>query len=196
MSSVTSRFKGGYNHPDRTREDATVSETPPATLPDLPLPPSPLVEELPGGLRIPMRAERSGCLISFLTTWIFMWSVGAYLVARDLFAAGGFAEVVLLIVWLTTWIAFGMASALALAFVLDGREIITIDGNGISRRAEIFGIGYTRHWSTATVSNFRADKSFLSFDAQGKSVRTGTNLTKSSAERIAEEVVRQFPGLG
>lgn len=196
MPSVTPRFKGGYNHPDRMREDATVAETPAAPLPDLPLPPSPLVEEIPGGLRIPMRAERSGCLLTFLTAWLFMWSIGSFMVVRSLFAAGNLAETLLLIVWLTAWAAFGMASAIALAFVLDGREIITIDGNDISRRAEIFGIGYTRHWSTATVSNFRAEKAFLSFDVAGKSVRAGTNLTNSSAERIAGEVVRRFPGLG
>ncbi len=197
MAPVTQLFKHRYNHHSTTREDASMPETPASQpSPELPLPPSSLVEEVPGGVRIAMRAERSGCLITFLTAWVFGWSIGAFLVARDLLAPSDLTEAVLLTVWLVSWVGFGVAAAGMLAFVLDGREILTIDGGGISRRAEVFGIGRTWRWSAAAVSNFRADGAFLSFDANGKHVRTGTNLTTSSAERIAEELVRRFPGLG
>lgn len=111
---------------------------------DLPLPPPPLVEEIPGGLHISMHAERAGCVIVFLATWLLAWAVGEYFVARDLLAAsGGIAEVILLLVWLAGWTAFGVATAGTLAFMLGGREILTIDGNGILRRIEAFGVGRT-----------------------------------------------------
>jgi hypothetical protein len=163
---------------------------------DLPLPPSPLVEELPGGLRIPMRARRVGCTIGFLTVWLMGWSVGECLVANDFFfGTESLASRLLLLVWLLPWTAFGIACMAVLAFMLNGREILTIDGNGVSRRIEAFGIGRTKQWPVGEVGNFRAAGSFLQFDVRGKTIRTGTDLSESSATRIAEQVIARFPEL-
>lgn len=167
-----------------------------STLADLPLPPSSLVEELPGGLRIPMQARRVGCIIGFLTMWLMGWAVSASFIARDLFFGGeGLPERLLLLAWLLPWTAFGVACAGVLAFMLNGREILTIDGNGVSRRIEAFGVGRTWQWPTGEVTSFRASGAFLSFDVRGKTMRTGTDLTEGSAKRIAEEVIARFPGL-
>jgi hypothetical protein len=167
------------------------------TLADLPLPPSSLVEEVPGGLRIPMRARRVGCTIGFLTAWLMGWTFGASFVARALFfGSEGLPERLLLLAWLMPMAAFGVACAGVLAFMLNGSEILTIDGNGVSRRIEAFGIGRTWQWPVGEVTSFCASGAFLCFDVRGKTLRTGTDLTESSAKRIAEEVVGRFPGLG
>jgi hypothetical protein len=87
------------------------------------------------------------------------------------------------------------------AMMLAGTEIVTFTDVDVTRRAEVLGKGLTWRYPMADVTNVRttADtngvKDFISLDCQGKTVRFGTGLNETEAERATEAIWKRFPQL-
>lgn len=162
----------------------------------------PQLEETPTGLRIVMRPERSGCAVAFLATWFVGWAVGEVTAIVGLFGGTVWVNGMFLGSWLLAWTAAGVAVAAFLLFLIGGAEIVSIEPEGVSRRIEAFGRGFTRVYPASEVRNFRAlgvdntgERNFLAFDHRGGTLRFGTALSESTAVRIAEQVWATFPAL-
>jgi hypothetical protein len=168
---------------------------------------TPTIEETADGLRITMPVPRMGCVSVFLGVWLVAWVVGEVSAVGALFSLGaplgpGSA---FLMIWLAGWTAGGVTAAAGLMMSLGGREIVTVGGGVIRRRAEAFGLGLSWRYQLERCSNFRPtggssdEKTFISFDyaeAKGEhSVRFGSGLTEASTEEIAERVWTAFPEL-
>jgi hypothetical protein len=165
------------------------------------------IEETPDGLRITMPVPRVGCVAIFMTAWLVGWAVGEISALRALFSMG-FSFVpgsAFMLLWLAGWTAGGVFAAGVLMMTLDGREVLTIDGGVVRRRAEAFRLGLSWRYPLERCSNLRPtggsgeEKSFISFDYAStkgeQTVRLGSGLTESSAEEIAERVWAAFPQL-
>ncbi len=168
---------------------------------------TPAIDAIPDGLRITMPVPSMGCVSVFLGVWLVVWAAGEFTAIASLFALGtSFAPGSLfLLIWLAGWTTAGVFAAASLAMSLAGREIVTIAGGVIRRRAEAFGLGLSWRYPLERCSNFRPTgvssgaKTFVSFDyaaTKGEhSVRFGSGLTEQSAEEIAERVWAAFPAL-
>jgi len=161
------------------------------------------IEETPESLRIVMPVPRAGCVAVFLGVWLTGWLFGEVSAIGALFQMGSLLNpgALFLVVWLTGWTAGGAVAAGVLAMTLGGLEIVTFTDAEVDRRAEAFGRGLNWRFEMADVTNLRktADtngaKSFISFDYRGKTVRFGTGLNETEAERAVQAAWSRFPRL-
>ncbi len=164
----------------------------------------PEIEEEAHALSVTMRAPRSGCLVAFLGVWLVGWTFGGLGAFKSLLSVGSLLNPLslFLLVWLAGWVAGEVFAGIAVAFMLDGREIVSLDGEKLSQRAEAFGWGMTRRYDLAHATNLRplagdsgSAKDLLAFDYAGKTVRMGTGLNETEAQRVCEALVRHEPRL-
>ena len=161
------------------------------------------IEDTAEELRIVMRAERAGCVAVFLGVWLMGWLFGEVSALQSLFRFETLLNPasLFLLVWLAGWTVGGVVAGGIFAMMLDGREIVTFTEQEIDRRAEAFGRGFNWRFAMPDVTNVRQTssdggvKDFVSFDYRGKTVRFGTGLNETEAERIVEAVWRRFPQL-
>lgn len=161
------------------------------------------IEETPENLRIVMPVPRVGCVAVFLSVWLTGWLVGELSAVGALFTMDSLLNpaALFLIVWVTGWTAGGIMAGSALAMMLSGQEVVTFTPEEINRRAEAFGRGLNWRYVMSDVTNLRQTpdengvKDFISFDYHGKTVRFGTGLNETEAERATEAVWARFPQL-
>lgn len=161
------------------------------------------IEENADSLRIMMPVERAGCVSLFLGVWLVGWLAGEVSAISALFRFESWLNfgVLFLLVWLVGWTAGGVVAAAFFVMTLDGREIVTFTAEEIDRRAEAFGRGLNWKYAMSDVTNLRPTggddgvKSFISFDHKGKTIRFGTNLNETEAERAVEAVWARYPAL-
>ena len=165
------------------------------------------IEETPDGLRITMPVPRVGFVAVFMTLWLVGWAAGEISALRALFSMGlSFVPgTAFMLFWLAGWTVGGVAAAGVLLMTLDGREVLTVAGGILRRRAEAFSLGLSWRYPLERCSNLRPtggsgeEKTFISFDYAAtkgeQTVRLGSGLTESSAEEIAERVWATFPTL-
>jgi hypothetical protein len=169
-----------------------------------PVNPGPEIEPTAEGLRVSMRAPRSGCLITFLGVWLAGWTFGGIEAMRAVSSTDSLLNVasLFLLFWLAGWIVGELAVAAFLAFLINGAEIITANAEAISQRAEAFGYGYTRRWALEHVTNLRpvaseggTPRDLIAFDFAGSTVRFGSGLNETDARRVAEAIWEHLPQL-
>lgn len=161
------------------------------------------IEETPEALRIVMPVQRAGCVALFLTAWLCGWFFGEVSAISALFRMDSMLNpgALFLLVWLAGWTVGGVVAAAVLAMVLDGSEIVTFNAEEIDRRAEAFGRGLNWRYAMADATNLRQTgdedgvKDFISFDHRGKTIRFGTGLNETEAERAVDAVWVRFPQL-
>jgi len=164
---------------------------------------SPVIEDTPDGLRVSMRAPRAGCLVAFLTVWFIGWTYGGIEAIRALFSAESLFNPLslFLLLWLAGWLAGELFVAALLAFMIDGQEVLEVDGEELRLRAEAFGRAWTRRYALTEASNLRpvssdeGSRTFLAFDFRGKTVRFGTDLNETATLLIAQTVWDRAPSL-
>ncbi len=161
------------------------------------------IEESPDSLRIVMPVERAGCVSIFLAAWLVGWLAGEVSALTALFRMESLFNLgaLFLLFWLAGWTVGGVVAAAILAMTLDGREVVSFTAEEVDRRAEAFGRGLNWKYAMAEVSNLRPTgdesgvKSFISFDHKSKTIRFGTGLNETEAERAVEAVWARFPQL-
>lgn len=156
-----------------------------------------------------MSAPRSGCLLVFLGVWFIGWTFGGISAIQGIMSVGDPLNPVslFLLFWLVGWLAGEVAVGAIIAFFLDGREVLILDTEKLTRRAEAFNWGLSHRYEVAHVKNLRpvssdgdggiADatedgppREFLAFEYAGKTVRVGTNLRAEEAQQIADAMWR------
>jgi hypothetical protein len=157
----------------------------------------PSIERTPEGLTVTMKVPRMGCISAFLGAWLCAWAVGEISGLSALFERLPHADIELLftVVWLLGWSAAGGAAAAFLALTLNGREIVMLAPDGLRRRIEAFGIGYTWRYEPALVSDLRVmppsrgSGAFFGFEYGQRRVRFGSGLTAQDAARIVDALL-------
>jgi hypothetical protein len=155
------------------------------------------IERRPEGLVVTMRVPRSGCVITFLGTWLCAWAVAELAGVMGLVESAGRLgpDTLFVVVWLAAWTAAGVGAGSFLALMLNGREHVTLAPAGLTRRIEAFGIGRTWTYDPALVEDLRVmdgsrgSGAFFGFDYKGQVRRWGSGLTRDDAHRIVEEML-------
>lgn len=166
-----------------------------------------LIEDSPTGLRVIMPVPRVGCVMVFIGAWMLGWVAGELSALNALFNQGAFfsAGTVFLLVWLAGWTVGGVLFGSILLLMVDGREILSFEPGLVRRRVEFFRWGLSWRYPLESVTNLRPTgdesgvKSFVSFDYAGpkgdKTIRVGSGLTETTAEKVAERVWAAHPQL-
>jgi hypothetical protein len=117
-----------------------------------------IVEDDGNTLRITIPATKNIVVICFLAVWLAGWTMGETSVVTELLTdSTPAAAKAFMIFWLCGWTLGGSAVALFLLWQLFGREVVELDSQSLRTRLEIFGIGRTKQFSTAHISNMRYD---------------------------------------
>lgn len=168
-------------------------------------------------LRVTIPARRNWPIILFLGFWLTGWATGEIIVGalflRGLLAllrgqppdVGEGAGMLFMGIWLTLWTFGGGFALLTWLWNLAGKEIIAVDGEGLTIRRAVFGVGPAKRYAAAYVDRLRlADESQgsggpwgggLLFDYGGSTVRCGAGLTPHEAREVLARIADRFPSL-
>ena len=113
------------------------------------------IELTPQGLRAVIPARRNWFVLIFLGAWLGGWFMGEVGAGRALIVQGSNAPTAFLGFWLVGWTVGGLCAAGTFLWQLAGREVVNIDGQGLSHRVEVFGFGRARTYRAADIRRLR-----------------------------------------
>jgi hypothetical protein len=164
------------------------------------------VEHGPEGLRLVLPVKRHGCIVAFLGVWLLGWAAGEASVLRAMWQTGLGLDLttLFLLVWFAGWTVGGAVAAGFFALMLDGREIVTVDGEKLHHRIEAFGVGWTRSYRMADIERLRAwtgagedsTSSAVRFEYGADAITVLRTDTESVATMLASEILDRYPALG
>jgi hypothetical protein len=171
-------------------------------------------------LRITIPARRNWPIILFLGVWLMGWAVGEVFVGATLFgglyavltgqpqaadALGGQSGGLFMIVWLTLWTAGGGFALFTWLWNVAGKEIAFVDGDSLTIKKAVLGVGRSRRYAAAYVDRLRASGTQgdtqvpwtggLTFDYGGSTVQFGAGLNQAEARQVLERIADRFPSL-
>ncbi len=92
----------------------------------------------------------------FLSLWLLGWAYGEFTAIQTIgTGAGPNSNKAFLFVWLCVWTLGGGFAIFALLWQFFGREVVELDQQYLRYRMEILGIGRTKLFSVAHISNLR-----------------------------------------
>ncbi|MDH7488784.1 MAG: hypothetical protein QHH80_04685 [Anaerolineae bacterium] len=175
------------------------------------------VEDTFAALQITIPAPRNWLLILFLGFWLGGWATGEVIVGalllRGILAmlsgqtpdTGEGAGMLFMAFWLTFWTLGGGFALFTWLWNLAGKEIVTVDGESLTIRKAVLGIGRSRRYEAAYVDRLRVSEDSgrsqgpwsggLAFDYGGATVRFGAGLTPSDAHDVLARIADRFPSL-
>lgn len=164
------------------------------------------------GPRIVIPALRVWPVPIFLGIWLCGWAAGEVSAVRTLLRGGAFVPGQLfMLVWVAGWTVGGGFALLGLAYMIAGREVISVARGNLVLRWEVLGIGRSKVFELGRISNLRvasaaaeADPSVrraarggvvprlgsVAFDYRGATQRCGMLLDEDDARRVVEEIGR------
>lgn len=177
-------------------------------------------------LRLVTRPPRVWCSMLFLIVWLGGWALGEYfalssLIQQILPLLSGETTInqvqwmptIFLIFWLTLWTFGGLLALWNVIWPLFGREITTIDHEGISIQKAVLGIGPRKHYDGAWIDNLHSSRTIdpnrersipfktfklwtqanLVFEYNGQIVNFGVGLEADHARNIETAIYSRFP---
>jgi hypothetical protein len=166
-------------------------------------------EERGDGVRVVIPARRRVFPTLFLPLWLVGWFFGERAVLHTLFGAGrgdGLPSVFLL-VWLVGWTFGGGFAAFSLLWTLFGGEVVTLNGQFLTVRWEVLGVGRERRFDLAQVKDLRCSPlaenarsrsapwagGLVAFDYGAKTMRFGQDLDEAEAKLIVQRLADRNP---
>lgn len=124
----------------------------------LPRPPRWRRVETAAGCQIIIPARRHWPALASLTVWVVAWASGEGFALLLLLQSGAPPTSLALPIlpWLAVWTVVGLASLHAWLWLVAGREVVTVDTAALAIRREVLGVGRTRDYAFAHISNFQA----------------------------------------
>jgi hypothetical protein len=114
------------------------------------------------GVRVIIPTPRSWLAIIFFSAWLVGWFFGERSALVQLLESSGSAmpakhvEPAFLIPWVVLWTVGGALVMTTLLWQLAGRETISANSISLSRRIEVFGVGFTRSYTLSEIRDLRA----------------------------------------
>ena len=169
------------------------------------------VSQTPTGLEITVPAKRSVFIILFLAFWLVMWVVGEVSAFKQVATSGkALSENLFMVAWIGGWTVGGAFAIYTWLWTIAGKEKLRLAPPNLVLRREVFGLGRSREFDLAHVSNLRVSTSNLSFmdpgsalqfwgltggpiafDYGSKTIRFGASLEESEARRLVDQVQKQ-----
>jgi|HubBroStandDraft_5_1064220.scaffolds.fasta_scaffold10887_5 hypothetical protein len=148
------------------------------------------VTEESGALQVSIPMKRRWLVIPFLLCWLTLWTYGGFETGSKLAKHFEFFD----FVWMGGW-AFGEFFAIAWCLrTLAGRDEITVHGDALTIRKQIFGVGLTKIYSIAEVRDLRFQPemsaarrhrdSRIAFDYGAKTITFGDAIDEAEATQL------------
>lgn len=114
------------------------------------------VYETPEGLRIVVPAKRRILTALFLSFWLCGWALGWIMAFTTLLSGGAGAGRPFLIFWLCAWTVGGMFAISFVAWMLIGKEVVTVSPEGIRIARKIGVFERSRSCKADHITDLRA----------------------------------------
>lgn len=168
---------------------------------------------VPAGIELSIPSRRNWFVVLFILLWLAGWVIGEFSVAHELQHPHEDAPIGFLALWITGWTVGGCFAVATLAWLIAGRERVTIAGDEFAVRRETCGLGWTRRYELRNVKNLRVVDApvdngpfgmrdpygFRSgpfvFDYGPRSVRFGVGLDVAEANAVLARVLAAKPAL-
>jgi len=168
---------------------------------------------VPGGIELRIPSSRNWFVVFFLALWLCGWVFGEFNVVRELQHPAENAPVAFMAFWIVGWTVGGFFALATLAWLVAGREHVTIAGDEFAVRREAFGIGWTRRYELRNAKNLRVFDApvdagpfgmrdpygFRSgpfvFDYGPRSIRFGVGLDVAEARATLARILAAKPAL-
>jgi hypothetical protein len=148
------------------------------------------VSENSGALQISIPTKRRWLVIPFVVCWLSLWTYGGWETGSKLVKHFEFFE----FTWMGMW-AFGEVVAIAWCLrMLGGRDVVTVGGDTLTIRKQIFGIGLVNAYSIPQARGLRfqpemgAGKrhqdSRIAFDYGAKTITFGDAVDEAEAMQL------------
>jgi hypothetical protein len=148
------------------------------------------VREIPDGIEVDLPSPRRPLTAVIVAAWLVGWAVGIAFLVQQLRAGeivGG--DVAFLVAWTLVWLAMGPLAIAYLAWLLAGRERITVREPRLTIWRGVWGVGFTREYALADICDLRTFgrdvvpllAAGLDFAGQGSSgvrFRAGTHIVR------------------
>jgi hypothetical protein len=159
--------------------------------------------------------KRNPFILLFLSAWLVGWAVGWVSAASQLAspAAKGPPDL-FLVPWLTIWSLGGVFAIWAFAWLVAGREVVTLRPHELVVSRKALGLGRIRQYDVAHVANlrvapdgynpfdFRSRMRFwgigggpIAFDYGASTVRFGASVEEGEAGQLIKALVERQPSL-
>ena len=115
------------------------------------------VRETPEAFVVELRSPRRPITAFVLAAWLVGWALGLVFVVQSLLEASAPAlgDRAFLVVWVGLWLAAGVAAMAWLAWVVAGRERVTVSATELRIRRSALGAGFTRRYPLAGIAHLR-----------------------------------------
>ena len=108
------------------------------------------------GVVLELPAPRRPVAVVLLAVWLAAWVVGLGFVSQQLVQGDGIGpDALFLVVWAVVWVLAGAVSAAYLAWLVAGRERITLAADELCIRRGVGRLGVTHTYATADVHELR-----------------------------------------
>jgi hypothetical protein len=168
-------------------------------------PDSPGRDAAPGELVVDLPAPRRPVTVAILSLWLVGWAFGIVFMVQQLLLPGPFgANRAFLLAWLLAWAAAGVAVMGYMAWLVAGRERVSLEGGSLVIRRCALGLGRTRRWPLERIHRLRAfgreippmialsldfsghGASGVRFECDGQVVRFARALSEHDARAVVE----------
>lgn len=164
--------------------------------------------ELPAGeLVVDLPSPRRPVAVGILSLWLAGWAFGVAFMLQQLFSPGAFGfERAFLLAWMVLWAAVGVGVMAYLAWLVAGRERVSLEGGALVIRRQVLGVGPTRRWPLASIRRLRTfgreippvvalsldvsgrGASGVRFESGGRVVRFARTLGEPDARAVVERL--------
>jgi len=177
------------------------------------------VQSVPGGIELRIPARRQLLVVLFLGFWLVGWCLGEVMATTQLIAPTPVAHgdpppLEFLALWLCAWTVGGVFALYSLLWLLSGRERVTITGEALTVRREIFGLGLSKAYRLGAVRDLRVvdiapvlpfsfgrgdllgrSSGPIAFDYGAKTIRFGAGIDAAEAKQLVAKVLAAKPQL-
>ncbi len=166
-----------------------------------------------GTIFIDIPSTKNIPVMLFLSLWLVGWAFGVYTATLSLMKshpAGG----MFILVWLAFWIFGGCFAGGTILWNLFGKESIQLDGQFISIKQHVFGIGKLKQYQVSDIKQLRIvalpealmkiNGAFnnmpgitgrLAFDYGSKTYSFARDIDEAEAKEILKKILMRHPSL-
>lgn len=159
------------------------------------------------GLEIIIPSKRNIWILMFFSAWLVIWGIGEFDATQQLLNGQARRNQLFLTAWLTIWTGGGCFVLFVCAWMIAGREILSLSPGQLSLRRAVFGLGLTKEYDLLHVRNLRVSpqpidlRSFngklqmcgvsgglIAFDYGSQTVRFALGVDEAEASQIVADL--------